>query len=316
MAEISYGAILKAIRVIQELGIDDRWPDFIRAYDLPHWLEPPRREILPYSGDDTSDRRMQLLKTAHKLAARDEELETILEHVLEALFAELDDPGYDHLGRRYLLYEEDGGGALTELEALKAELERSGYRVESGRLVEEGAEPVGPEIDANTGIGNSAWLNREAERILQKCRGDGLPIAAVFIDTDDFKRFNKDGYALGNRVLQVVAHLIERAVQSRGGVVGRYGAGDEIVVVMPNMTEAEAKALGERIRQEVERLDLEGHRVTASVGVAATESGSLEGLWASASTASNAAKEQGKNRIVAHGELRPGARGREVGREE
>lgn len=158
------------------------------------------------------------------------------------------------------------------------------------------------ETDTVTGIGNRAYLESASRELFEKCQAEGIPCSAFFMDTDDFKAFNQQyGHRVGDKVLNAVAQTASRAIRLRGGVIGRWGTGDEIVATMSNLTLPEVAALGERIREAMEGSTVDGMRVTVSVGVAsAIRLPSVEELWDRADQALHAAKRLGKNRVAAH----------------
>ncbi len=159
------------------------------------------------------------------------------------------------------------------------------------------------EIDVVTGIGNRAYLGSASRDVFAKCQAKGIPCAAFFMDTDGFKAFNQQyGHSGGDIVLRAVAQTASQAIDLRGGVIGRWGAGDEIVATMSNLTLPEIAALGERIRAEMERTPVNGMIVTVSVGVASGVGlASVEELWNRADKALLEAKRLGKNRVALHG---------------
>lgn len=160
------------------------------------------------------------------------------------------------------------------------------------------------EIDDVTGIGNRAYLNSASREIFAKCRAEDIPCAAFFLDADDFKSFNaRYGHSVGDEVLRAVAQNANQAIRLRGGVVGRWGAGDEIVATMSNLTRPEVSALGERIRETMSSSPIDGRTVTVSIGVASGAGiANVEELWARADQALRAAKKLGKNRVFHHSE--------------
>lgn len=303
MAEITYGAVLKLIRVIERAGINGEWPDFLRAYGLPDVLEPEERPSAGYGDETIEDRRMKRLKTLHRYMDRPV-AKQVLEKLVESVLAELEEPGHDHLGLRGHFWDDDDG-ASYDLNSLRREIEQGGYRIEAGRLVADARAPAESDIDAVTGIGSRNYLNREAATLWAQCRTGVVPAGAVFIDIDRFKGFNdRHGHATGDAVLRAVAQAVQNVVRMRGGVVGRYG-GEEFVAVLPNMTEGEVKALGERIREDVGRLRVNGLSITVSVGAASSENSgqSLDELWDMADRSVLQAKSAGRNRTVAFSEL-------------
>lgn len=91
----------------------------------------------------------------------------------------------------------------------------------------------------------------------------------AFVDIDDFKSFNTergnsyvDRHMLPTFMRRVEAHVFTR------GYAYRYG-GDEYVILLNNVTEEEALASMDRLRQGVAELSYEGiqRKATVSVGV-------------------------------------------------
>jgi diguanylate cyclase (GGDEF)-like protein/PAS domain S-box-containing protein len=123
--------------------------------------------------------------------------------------------------------------------------------------------------DPLTGVGN----RRYAEMRLEECEKDereyGVPYGVLFVDIDHFKAVNDTwGHGVGDKVLRMVAGVLEGAVRSLDTPC-RWG-GEEFVVLCRNISEEGLRALGERLRMLIEKswLDHQGERiaVTASIG--------------------------------------------------
>lgn len=97
------------------------------------------------------------------------------------------------------------------------------------------------------------------------------PVSTIMIDIDKFKNFNDTyGHDVGDKVLKQVADILKNNVRAQDGVF-RWG-GEEMVVIA-NMSVAEAYSLAERLRQNIQNTPLDigdGQQVqiTASMGVA------------------------------------------------
>lgn len=159
---------------------------------------------------------------------------------------------------------------------------------------------TGKLIDAVTGILQRAELDADLGEMANQ-EGDELPVSFVMIDLDHFKTFNDTyGHTTGDEVLNKVAQTVARVVQPKGEAY-RYG-GEEISVILPNHTLAEATAVAERVRNEIEsaRIDsLPECCVTASLGVAAIPetSETSKDMVADADRALYEAKGKGRNRV-------------------
>lgn len=93
-------------------------------------------------------------------------------------------------------------------------------------------------------------------------------IAVLFIDLDNFKTLNDTaGHPAGDKCLERIARIVGSAVLHKGRLY-RYASGDEFMVILPNVDQAEAASTAERIRRTVETENPgETVQVTASIGV-------------------------------------------------
>jgi diguanylate cyclase (GGDEF)-like protein len=140
-------------------------------------------------------------------------------------------------------------------------------------------------------------------RELDRAQRYRLPLSVLVLDVDHFKRFNDThGHEVGDRVLQAVARVLRAALRGLDSPC-RYG-GEEFVAILPSTNKAGAYALAERLRQDIERLSVDGLQVTASIGVAefpdieVTQQARLIGA---ADAAMYQAKRSGRNRVcIAH----------------
>ena len=131
----------------------------------------------------------------------------------------------------------------------------------------------------------------------------GVTLAVVFIDIDDFKAFNSErGNSYVDRhMLPVFMRRLEAHVFTRGYAY-RYG-GDEYVLLLNNLTEDEALASMDRLRQGVAEVSYEGMKsqATISIGVVIVRPDChLTGheIEVAAEAAKEFAKKSGKNRVA------------------
>ena len=185
----------------------------------------------------------------------------------------------------------------TELTQLRLALETANQRLK--RLVA---------VDALTGIANRRHFDRVLDRELRRARRESLPLSLVFLDLDEFKRFNDTyGHAHGDDVLRLVAQTLDETFRRGGDLVARYG-GEEFAVVLPGVDSRRASLYAERLRRRIWRLAVPyeasqvADRVTISGGVATVPPGltaTADHLLRAADKALYRAKCQGRNRIAA-----------------
>ena len=128
--------------------------------------------------------------------------------------------------------------------------------------------------DPLTGLANRQLILDRADQMLARARRTGEPVAAYFVDLDNFKDANDSlGHEAGDRLLQAVASRLVGLLRT-SDTVGRLG-GDEFVVLAEGMSLADGPgAIAERIRQVlrpafyVEGFESLPITVSASVGIA------------------------------------------------
>jgi two-component system, cell cycle response regulator len=152
--------------------------------------------------------------------------------------------------------------------------------------------------DALTGLPNRRHLEERLRRLAEP----GQELSVLLLDVDRFKRVNDEhGHAAGDEVLRAIAGRLRGAARA-GDLAGRWG-GEEFLVVLPATGPAEAAALGERARAAIAvspvPLEPDSLWVTASVGVASGVDDGWEGLVRRADIGLYAAKEGGRDRVVA-----------------
>ena len=161
-------------------------------------------------------------------------------------------------------------------------------------------------VDALTGIANRRQFDRSLDRELRRARRNSHPLSLVFLDLDEFKRFNDTyGHLRGDEVLRTVAQTLNETFRRGGDFVARYG-GEEFAVVLPGVDSRRAALYAERLRRRIWRLAIaypagESGRVTISGGVAtlsASQIASANELLMAADKALYRAKCLGKNQIA------------------
>lgn len=159
--------------------------------------------------------------------------------------------------------------------------------------------------DGLSGIGNRRKLDLFFEREWGRAVRNKSVISLVMIDIDYFKDYNDTyGHQPGDECIKRVAQSIDGILKRPGDIVVRYG-GEEFAVVMPGTDKEGALVMAERLRSEIEGLNIEHSstetgRVTISLGVACKEPGkkdSPEDLFSAADKALYKSKKDGRNRV-------------------
>ncbi len=126
------------------------------------------------------------------------------------------------------------------------------------------------------------------------------PLSLAFIDLDHFKRVNDEfGHEAGDTVLANAAAQIRGHLRT-GDMLIRWG-GEEFIVIMPNISAAQACSALDRVRGGGFGRSPGGDAVTASIGVAerqADRSDSWKHLVDRADARMYEAKQAGRDRIV------------------
>lgn len=183
--------------------------------------------------------------------------------------------------------------AMQEVTAAKEEVQRKNAELQ--RLATR---------DPLTGCLNRRALYDALAPLHAAARAQGTPLSCLVLDIDHFKRINDThGHGVGDRVIQEVARKLTDCARA-SDLVCRYG-GEEFVVVLPGLPEAEVQAVAERMRQRIEAecgravREVDGLAVTASLG-ACTHGQAADAYAAmidAADQALYAAKRGGRNRV-------------------
>lgn len=172
--------------------------------------------------------------------------------------------------------------------------------------------------DQMTNLYNKSYFFKELNSEIQRSLRYGHEFSVVFLDVDDFKKYNDTfGHLEGDRLVREVARILRR--NSRRSetdppydidVPCRFG-GDEFAVILPETPVRSrmegtaawdgtcASAFGDRIRREVEALSVNDSRISVSIGIASfPDNGTTpDALVRWADHALYRAKNAGKNRV-------------------
>jgi diguanylate cyclase (GGDEF)-like protein len=159
--------------------------------------------------------------------------------------------------------------------------------------------------DPLTGLFNRRYLEETMGRELPRARRLGQGIGCIVIDLDHFKQLNDaHGHDAGDCVLARFGELLRQA--TRGSDIACRFGGEEFGVILPGATPEATRKRAEAIRAAYEsvRIDFEGvplRPLSLSAGVSFLTPGAVDWSQAlrDADRALYAAKQAGRNRVVA-----------------
>lgn len=162
--------------------------------------------------------------------------------------------------------------------------------------------------DDLTGLYNRRGLFEIGRLELERTRRYDMPLAAIIMDIDHFKRVNDQySHAIGDQVLRSFANCVKENTRELD-VVGRIG-GEEFVILLPGSNHKSAQKTAGRLQKlianNVTTTNVGEIRITVSQGVAIYNSNmqDLNDLVQAADRALYKAKETGRNRVVSSGLL-------------
>lgn len=162
--------------------------------------------------------------------------------------------------------------------------------------------------DHLTGLANRRCFDQKLKALFGQIQHKTQPVAAILFDVDHFKAYNDlYGHQAGDQCLVMLSDCARRVVQdetSSDALLARIG-GEEFAVILPGAEEAQAAALAESIRRDIEALALthEGADrgvVTISCGLSYLEkasNASSSDLLKTADDALYSAKKGGRNLV-------------------
>lgn len=156
--------------------------------------------------------------------------------------------------------------------------------------------------DPLTQLANRRSLLEIAEHEVQAAHQSGGPLALILADIDHFKAINDiHGHAAGDAMLARVSEVLKQAVRGHD-TVSRWG-GEEFLILMPQASQDTAKAVAERLREQVAAIDIQvGQRsvkTTMTFGVSSLQpQETLDQAVARADMALYSGKVGGRNQVV------------------
>jgi diguanylate cyclase (GGDEF)-like protein len=158
--------------------------------------------------------------------------------------------------------------------------------------------------DPLTGLANRRLLDRRLREELARVDRYNQPLTLMLLDLDGLKKVNdRKGHEAGDNAIRAVARTLSKSCRSTD-LAARLG-GDEFAVLAPNIAEAEALPLAERIRtglgREASWVAVDLPPLTLSIGIADSRTISElhpDRLYSAADRALYRAKQEGKDRVV------------------
>ncbi|MEP3350392.1 MAG: cache domain-containing protein [Marinomonas sp.] len=153
--------------------------------------------------------------------------------------------------------------------------------------------------DDLTGLFNRRFVDAKLQALLSVPVSDQQSLALILFDIDHFKRINDEyGHLVGDDALCEIAKCIQSQTRKQD-FVGRFG-GEEILVILPDISSDEALEVAERIREKVESLTIEGidRVITVSGGISCRSGETPDKMITEADNKLYQAKKNGRNQIV------------------
>jgi len=150
--------------------------------------------------------------------------------------------------------------------------------------------------DPLTGLYSRKFFEDE----IKKWGKEVLPLSILFVDIDDFKKFNDAyGHKKGDLVLKYLGDFLLKKLENDFSL--RWG-GEEFIIFLKNKGVMEAKEIAENLRKEFSKWMIEktGIKITVSIGVSEIPRNaiSIEEAIEKADKAMYKAKFEGKNRVI------------------
>ena len=128
-------------------------------------------------------------------------------------------------------------------------------------------------VDALTGIYNRRYIENNLAQTMEFLSRSNGELSVLMVDIDFFKKYNDTyGHDRGDMCLKAVAESLANGVSRSNDFVARYG-GEEFLAVLPNTDEIGARAIAEKLLENVRALDIPhagsdtAPCVTVSIGV-------------------------------------------------
>lgn len=163
------------------------------------------------------------------------------------------------------------------------------------------------EVDTLTNLLNRRGFEGKLAQLWPFLRDTRKTIMAIMIDIDNFKNYNDTyGHVAGDQCLKDVTECIYDVASRKTDLVVRYG-GEEIVVALTDISEADCLELAQSIQERVNALNIKSGKqamhpyVTVSMGIASmfvNNNNTIYNLIDKADEQLYYSKDGGRNRIT------------------
>jgi diguanylate cyclase (GGDEF)-like protein len=162
------------------------------------------------------------------------------------------------------------------------------------------------DIDGLTKIFNKRYMIRALGEQIYQAQQQLTPLSIFLFDIDNFKNYNDaNGHVAGDKLLRELSLLIQRNIRE-DDVFGRFG-GEEFLLILSDTKASEALEVANKLRELIASEDFPNAKrqplgvLSVSGGVAAYPAVATDstGLLNAADEALYAAKNQGRNRVLA-----------------
>ena len=157
-------------------------------------------------------------------------------------------------------------------------------------------------VDGLTGVFNRRYFEIRIEEEIERANRYSGAVSLIMIDIDHFKRLNDEfGHLMGDDVLRQISTIFTQNLR-KIDIACRYG-GEEFAIIVPETTGEDAFSVAEKLRKAIQNNVFPGvpRPVTIAAGVATcpANGGSRDDLVKAADEALYAAKQAGRNTVVA-----------------
>lgn len=124
-------------------------------------------------------------------------------------------------------------------------------------------------IDPMTNVYNRLGLKEYGKNKWQEALYNNSSFAAIFIDIDQFKKFNDSyGHMVGDLAIKETANVLKECLRLETDIIVRYG-GDEFILLLSDIEKPVVEKLVKRIQNNMEKVKIDQikQNITLSFGI-------------------------------------------------